>query len=420
MPKAESIENVNVLKAAIKRATPPTMIRVNDGLYLQIASKGAMSWLLRYQISGRRREMGLGSFPEVGLAAASADALAQRGLVTKGIDPIEKRRTERAAEVERKAQEAARKVTFNKCAAEYIASHSVGWRNPKQALQWRSSLKAYAAPVIGEIPPAEITTEHVLEILNPIWQTVPETASRVRNRIELVWDSAKAKKLCSGENPARWRGHLDKLLPKRSKVRRVKHFNALPWPELPAFWQALGDKTCDGSRALRIAILTACRTNEVLGAEWSEFDLTNKTWTIPDSRMKAGEPHRVPLSNAVVALLKSEIGRHQRFVFPHWSKPDAETPVSNMTMLMALRRMGRKDITVHGFRSTFRDWCAEETHHARDVCEMALAHKIESDVESAYRRGDLLEKRRALMNDWAAYVTRRPAKNVVKLPSRRA
>jgi len=420
MAKSNNIENVNVLKAAIKRATPPAMIRVNEGLYLQITSKGGMSWVLRYQLGGRRREMGLGGYPEVSLAAAAADAVAKRGQVAIGIDPIDQRREAKAAEEARKAQEAARRITFDKCASDYIDSLSAGWKSPKQAPQWRSSLKAYASPIIGSLPPADVTTAHILEILGPIWQTIPETASRVRNRIELIWDSAKAKGLCSGDNPARWRGHLDKLLPKRSKVRRVKHFPALPWQELPAFWQTLAAQTGDGARALRLAILTACRTNEVLGAEWAEIDFASKTWSIPAERMKGSEVHRVPLSDAAVALLKAEQGKHDRFVFPAWGKATAETPVSNMAMLMALRRMGRRDLTTHGFRSTFRDWCAEETHYPRDVCEMALAHKIESDVESAYRRGDLLEKRRALMNDWAAYVTRRPAKNVVKLPLRRA
>lgn len=375
------------------------------GLYLKVTGKAKGSWFYRYMLDGKRRRMGLGSFETTTLAQAGALRDDAAKLVSEGIDPLERRKAS-------KQENTAAAVTFDSVAADYIAAHRPGWKNAKHAQQWENTLKTYASPVIGKLAPGDVTTAHVLEVLKPIWTEKTETASRVRNRIELVLDAAKARGLREGENPARWRGHLDKLLPRREKVQAVKHHTALPYPQLPAFMALLtGDDMT--TKAMQMTILTACRTSEVLGATWDEIDLQARIWTIPANRMKARKEHRVPLADAVLALLESlpriEGNPH---LFPGMK---AGKPLSNMAMLMGLRRMGRDDLTMHGFRSTFRDWAGECTPHPRDVCEQALAHSLGNDVEAAYRRGDLLEKRRALMNDWAAYCTSRPADNVVQM-----
>ncbi|MGE6992107.1 tyrosine-type recombinase/integrase [Pseudomonas sp. NPDC047961] len=304
-------------------------------------------------------------------------------------------------------------MTFKKVATDYIAAHRAGWKNVKHAQQWENTLATYAEPVIGHLPAAEVSTAHVLEILQPIWITKTETASRVRNRIELILDAAKARGLRDGENPARWRGHLDKLLPKRAKVRAVEHHTALPWPDLPAFMDGLAKHDALSYAAIRLTILTACRTSEVLGATWDEVDLESHTWTIPAARMKAGKDHRVPLSDAALKVL----GSLPRIDGSPYLFPGARQgrPLSNLAMLMGLRRMGRGNLTMHGFRSTFRDWAAERTQYPREVCEMALAHKIAEGAEAAYWRGDIFEKRRALMADWAKYATQAPVSKVVAL-----
>lgn len=394
----------------IVRSGLPGMTNDGDGLYLKLGRGGRASWIFRYKLAGKSRDMGLGRHSEVSLAAAREKAAEARKLSRSGVDPLAHRNEELerrrlAKEVERLAQDAAKAkaTTFKEVALGYIADHKPGWKNTKHAQQWQNTLTTYAFAEIGNLSTQEIGTQHVLKILKPIWTVIPETASRVRNRIELVLDAAKAMGLREGENPARWRGHLDKLLPPRAKVRAVKHHAALAWTELPAFMEPLEKAEDLSVKALRFTILTACRTNEVLGSTWAEVDLAAKVWTIPASRMKAGKEHRVPLSTAAVDLLTA-LPRVQgnNHLFAGARK---KRPLSNMAMLMALRRMQRAPLTTHGFRSTFRDWASEVTHFPREVCEQALAHTIENAVEAAYRRGDLFEKRRIMMEDWALYAT---------------
>ncbi|TPG88185.1 site-specific integrase [Pseudomonas caspiana] len=394
----------------IVRTALPGLTNDGDGLYLKISRTGSASWIFRFKLAGRSRDMGLGRHPEVSLAAARDKAADARRLSRVGIDPLQNRddeleRQQAEKETERLALEAAKvKATnFKEVAADYIATHRAGWKNPKHTQQWENTLATYAFKVIGNLPAHQVGIEHVLKILTPIWAKKPETANRLRNRIELVLDAAKARGLRDGENPARWRGHLDKLLPPRKKIHTVKHHPAMSWAELPDFMVKIGESEDLSFKALRFTILTACRTSEVLGATWAEVDLAAGVWTIPASRMKAGREHRVPLSSVaseLIASLPRIVGNN--YLFPGARR---KRPLSNMAMLMALRRMGRDDVTTHGFRSTFRDWASEVTHHPREVCEQALAHVVESAVEAAYRRGDLFEKRQRLMDDWAAYTT---------------
>ena len=384
------------------REKTPKMHSDGDGLYLRVKSSGSSSWLYRYRTGGKLRDMGLGAYPEITLAEARDLAADARKLAKTGSDPLEVRRKAReAVEVEQRRAEALA-TTFESVALNYIESQKAGWKNAKHASQWTNTLRTYAFPVIGALPPNEITTEHVLKVLKPIWTKIPETASRVRNRIELVLDAAKAVGLREGENPARWRGHLDKLFPKRSKVSKVVHHPALPWQEAPGFMVELRKHRSASHRALEMTVLSCCRTSEVLNATWDEIDLNQGVWTIPEDRMKAGKPHRVPITETLRALL-ADLDRidDSPFLFPGQKSGQA---LSNMSMLMTLRRMGFEHVTVHGFRSTFRDWAAENTAHPRDVCEQALAHSLESSVESAYRRGDMFEKRRKLMEDLAHYL----------------
>lgn len=389
----------------------------NDGagLYFKVGKTGGASWIFRYKIAGKSRDMGLGKYPEIGLAEARDKATDARKLAKAGIDPLAARDTER--ERQRLEQDAAlaaleaakaKAVTFKDVALDYIAAHRAGWKNAKHAQQWENTLETYAYPAMGNLSTADVTTEHVLEVLKPIWTTKPETASRLRNRIELVLDAAKARGLRGGHNPARWRTHLDKLLPKRSKVKAVVNHPALPWVELPVFMNELVRLEDLSAKALRMTILTACRTSEVLGATWAEIDREGSVWTIPAARMKASKEHRVPLPEAVMDLLDG-LPRVEGspYLFPGARKGKH---LSNMAMLMSLRRMKRNDLTVHGFRSTFRDWAAECTHYPREVCEQALAHGLTDKTEAAYMRSDLFEKRRLLMSNWAQYATSEPGK----------
>ncbi|MGA7809091.1 tyrosine-type recombinase/integrase [Bradyrhizobium sp.] len=369
------------------------------GLYLQVSGDGentpAKSWIFRFTLRGRSREMGLGSFSIFGLAEARAKAAEYRRQVYEGIDPIEARRAHRAQAV----LQAAAALTFKECTKQYLAAHSAGWRNAKHAAQWNSTLKTYAEPVIGSLSVHSIDTAMVMKIIEPLWSKKPETASRLRGRIEAVLDWATVRGFRQGENPARWRGHLDKLLPARAKVRQVKHHAALPYDELPAFITALRAQEGVAARALEFLILTAARTGEVIGARPEE--VKDKIWTVPAGRMKASKEHRVPLSAAALAIVetrrKEQGGAH---LFPGGKR---EKPLSNMAMLALLDRMGRSDLTAHGFRSTFRDWAAECTNYPNEVVEMALAHTINNKVEAAYRRGDLFDKRKSLMSDWATF-----------------
>lgn len=369
------------------------------GLYLQVSKSGSKSWIMRYTMAGKPCEMGLGSFQAFTLAEARKRATAQRKLLTDGINPLE---TKRSDQLTRRMAEASI-ITFDKAATAYIDSNSPAWRNAKHGDQWRNTIATYASPVIGKLPVSKIDTAHVLRILTPIWLEKTETAVRLRGRIEKILDWAKAQGYRSGDNPAAWRGHLDAgLLPAPSKVADAGHHAALPWSEIGAFMAALRAMQGSGARAMEIIILTATRTSEVINAKWTEIDLDAKLWTIPKERMKSFKEHRVPLSDAVMSVLmavKAESGGGE-YVF---SGRKVGTPLTNMACLATLKRMDRSDLTVHGFRSTFRDWVSETTAYPRDVAEMALAHTIEDKSEAAYRRGDLIEKRRALMADWAVH-----------------
>jgi integrase len=369
--------------------------RVSRSLYLQITPTGTRSWLFRYRRHGRPYWVGLGPIDLVTLVEARAKVIALRKLLLDGQDPAEHRRAAR----QQAALAAARSVTFENCAERYIKAHSAGWKNGKHRAQWQSTLSTYAYPVIGPLPVAAIDTGLIMQVLEPIWATKPETASRVRGRIESILDWAAARGYRQGDNPARWRGHLQRLLPARAKVAPVEHHAALPYPDMPAFMTALRQQAGTGAAALRFTILTATRTGEALGTCWDEIDLKARTWTVPSSRMKAGRPHVVPLSDQAIALLQAA-PRSSGLVF---EGARAGRPLSNTAMIMTLRRMGRGELTTHGFRSSFRDWAAEQTRYPNHVVEMALAHTIGDKVEAAYRRGDLLAKRRSLMKDWAAY-----------------
>jgi integrase len=393
----------------VERAKRSGMYADGGGLYLQVSDNGA-SWIYRYMIAGHPREMGLGPLALYGLAEARAKALDARKLRHEGIDPIEARRAARA-----KARlDAAKAVTFDQCAEVYIKAHRAGWRNAKHAGQWEATLKTYAAPVIGSLPVQSIDTGFVMKLLEPLWTTKPETASRLRGRIEAVLDWAAARDYRSGENPARWRGHLDKLLPQRSKVRKVKHHAALPYAELPNFLVALSEQDGVAARALEFTILTAARTGEAIGSTWGEINWTEKLWTVRGTRMKGGREHRVPLCHRAQTILMelkpADLpNAAEQFIF---SGSKASRPLSNMAFLMLLRRIGRVDLTVHGFRSSFRDWAAERTNFSGEVAEMALAHVVGNKVEAAYRRGDLFEKRRRLMDAWANFLSKASAETV--------
>lgn len=388
--------NVKQVERLVREAKPG-LTPDGNGLYLKVSPGGTASWAYRFQIDGRRRLMGLGACAIVSLAEARHKAAEARRKTAEGVDPI----TAREAAIK-----AGQPASFRDVADEYIADHRASWRNAKHGQQWQNTLAQYAYPKLGAKRVEQITTEDVLAVLRPIWEMKAETARRLRNRIELVIDAARAKGLSTAPNPAAWRGHLDKLLPKRTAALKGHHA-AMNYREAPSFYQRLTtDRDSLSSRALRLAILTGCRTSEVLLAKWEEFELSGGMWLIPGERMKAGKPHRVPLSSEAMRVLDSIKAAGDAaptgFVFPGARKGK---PLSNMAMTMVLRKFGRAELTVHGFRSTFRDWAAEETHYPNIVAEQALAHAVGSAVEAAYRRGDLLEKRRTLMSDWAAYLT---------------
>jgi len=367
------------------------------GLYLQVTKNGAKSWIFRFKLGDKRRDMGLGPLSVFTLAEARDRAVQARKLVMMGIDPI----GARDKPIMEAKIAAAQATTFFQAAKAYIESHKAGWRNEKHGDQWTNTLATYAGPVFGHLPIGAVDTNLIMKVLDPIWSTKPETAGRVRGRIESVIDWATARGFRTGENPARWRGHLQSLLPSRSKVARVEHHAALPYSQLANFMTRL--RVTDGmsARAMRFLILTAARSGEVLGAKWSEIDLEARQWTIPAERMKAGREHRVPLSEAAASILRDVAAiRSGDFIF---GGAVADKGLSNMALTMVLRRLKREDITVHGFRSTFRDWCAEKTDFPSEVAEMALAHAVGDKVEAAYRRGDLLEKRRQLVDAWATY-----------------
>lgn len=383
-----------------------------QGLALQVTG-GSRSWLLRANIGGKRRDMGLGPYPEVTLAQARDKAREARELIRQGVDPIAR---QQAAQSALRAA-VAEALTFKECAEKYIKAHRAGWKDAKHAQQWENTLAQHAYPSMGGVLVRDVKLPQVLAVLEPLWTTTNETAVRLRGRIELVLDWATARGLREGPNPARWRGHLDKLLPKPSKANNREHHTALPVAEVGAFMVRLRAAEGMGARALEFAILTAARSGEVRGATWAEMDLAAKVWTVPADRMKAGKEHRVPLSTEALALLgELPRGKPDEPVF----KAPRGGVLSDMTLSAVLRRMDVQAVP-HGFRSTFRDWAAERTSYPRDAAEMALAHAIGDKVEAAYRRGDLFEKRRLMMAEWAQFLARveRPAQ-VIDLQSKRA
>jgi integrase len=391
--------------AKVRNTTAPGLYGDGHGLYLRVGGHRGKSWVLRYMINGRAREMGLGSVAVFTLAEARERARQHRKLAKDGIDPIDRRRGER----DKARLTAARAMTFRQCAEAYIKAQAAGWRNAKHAAQWPSSLEAYVYPVFGSLPVAAIDTALVMKALEPIWTGKPETASRVRGRIEAVLGWATTSGFRSGDNPARWRGHLENLLPRPSKAKaaarrengRGEHLAALPYAELGGFMAALREQKGIAARALEFAVLTVARRGEVLGAKWSEIDLGERLWVIPAGRMKAEKEHRIPLADRALAIVEAMAAiRSSEFVFPGAKTGQA---LGNIAMLLQLRRMGRGEFTVHGFRSSFSDWCAERTAFPAEVREMALAHAVGDKVEAAYRRGDLFQKRRQLAEAWARF-----------------
>jgi integrase len=391
---ARTLGKLNALQ--VGRLREKGMYGDGGGLYLQVGGTGTKSWIFRFKINGRSREMGLGPLSTIGLAEARTKATDCRRLLLEGIDPIQARNATRAV---RKFQ-AAKAMSFSECARSYIKAHTPGWRNERHVGQWTSTIDAFVNPVFGAVPVQDVDVRLVLKVLEPIWHIKTQTASRLRGRIEAILDWASARGFRRGDNPARWRGHLDKLLPAPSKIHSIKHHPALPYGELPIFLQQLRQQPGAAARALEFLILTAARTGEVIGATIDEININEKLWAIPGARMKNGKNHRVPLSAGALDLIRRirEHGGNHLFCSGKRMKP-----LSQWAMPAVLKRMGRSDLTPHGFRSTFRDWAADCTDYPSHVVEMALAHTISSKVEAAYRRGDLIEKRRRLMDDWERF-----------------
>jgi integrase len=361
-----------------------------NGLYMRVKPSGMKTWLFRYQVNGHRHAMGLGSTRLKSLAQAREKSYELALKISDGIDPIQERKV-----LERKTS-----ITFMDAAARYIKVMRPSWKNVKHAQQWQNTLDKYCTP-IADLPVDKIDSYLVMQCLEPIWAVIPETASRIRGRMEKILDWSRVNGYREGENPARWSGHLDQSLPRKTKIRTVKGHASMPYTELPQFWPVLNLLQGLGARALEFTILTACRTSEVLNAKWQEIDEPSQIWTIPAERMKAGKEHRVPLSNATLSLLNA-LKNQQRgdLIFPGQKR---NQPLSNMTMLKVLQRLEHA-YTPHGFRSTFRTWISEKTNHVHEVAEAALAHTIGDKVVAAYQRGDLFEKRRQLMLDWADFV----------------
>lgn len=371
------------------------------GLWLQIKN-GGKSWVMRYMLNGKARYMGLGSVDTCSLGEAREKASILRKQLANGIDPIELRKEEK----QKQRLLASQHMTFAECATRYIDAQRAGWKNPKHAGQWESTIATYANPVLGQLPVDKVDLALVLKVLEPIWNTKNETASRLRGRIESILDWATVRGFRHGDNPARWKGHLDVILPAPAKVQKIEHHAALPYAEIYAFMTELHRSNGMAARALAFTILTAARSGEVRGARWQEIDLDNGLWIIPAERMKAGKEHRIPLSDRACQIL-----RHtprlagSDFIFSNGNGAS----LSDAAMTAVLRRMGKTEITVHGFRSTFRDWAAETTSYPREVIEHALAHQLKDKAEAAYQRGDLLVKRARLMDAWANYCFEKPA-----------
>jgi integrase len=395
------VEIQRLTALAVTRASTPGLYADGAGLYLRVSRNGSKSWAFRFTLRGKPREMGLGGLTKVTLADARKKAADARLLLSDGRDPLNLRQEEEARLVREGKLTAARGMTFDKCAEAYIAAHEPSWRNEKHKQQWRNTIAAYVSPVFGNTPVQDIDLDLVMKVIEPIWSKKTETARRIRGRIEVILDWAKVRGYRSGENPARWRGQMDQLLPARSKLNSVKHHPALPYSETPEFMKALRAIPGNSAAALEFLILTAARTSEVIYAKWVEVDLKKRLWTVPAVRTKSRREHRVPLSAAAIAVLKRTAEVKGEYVF---SGRTPDSPLSNMALLITLGRMNHANVTAHGFRSTFRDWAAESTSFPNEVVEMALAHAIEGKTEAAYRRGDLLEKRRQLMDAWAEYL----------------
>ena len=374
----------------VRSVQTPGSYHDERGLLLRVSAGGGKRWVFRYQLANRRHDLGLGVFPAVSLKAARLAVDTLRLKVSQGIDPLACRLV---------ADPQPSGVTFRQEAERYISTHRPSWKNARHAQQWSHSLRDHVYPSLGDQPVASIETEQVLDVLVPIWQQIPETAFRVRNRIELVLDAAKARKLREGENPARWRGHLDKLLPRQN--RTPIPFAAMPAEQVGAFMRRLDSLDSTAARACELLILTACRSAEICGARWEEFDGASGLWTIDAKRMKAGKVHRVPLCASALKVLAQQQGKHPQYVFPN-ARQSAGLPGKAIRRVMD--ELNAHDYVPHGFRSTFRTWAAEHTQFPREVCEMALAHSLDDKVEAAYNRGDLLDKRRQLMQEWAAFI----------------
>lgn len=398
----------------VENLTEPGTYEDGDGLRLVVKARGGRSWVLRYQLNGKRREMGLGSFPEVSLKAARIACADQRKLLATGADPMAARDAERERQREAQRQQEANRRPFEVLALEYIEAHGADWSDQWRK-GWRFKLETYAFPVIGKLPASAIETEHVLRVLQPIWGTKTRTADEVRGQIERVLDAAKAHKLRAGDNPARWRGHLENLLSKadKKKARKREHLPAIHWRDVPGLMVKLGQSQDRDALALRLLILTGARSHMVRFAEWSEFDLRMGLWMLPADRMKMRRPFIIPLAPETVELLQC-IPRidGSPYLFP--GKGRKTGVMFKNAFRTLLHDLGLADITAHGFRSTFRDWANERTHYPREVCELALAHDERDQTEGAYSRSDFLEKRRALMSDWAKYATTPPAENVIQ------
>ncbi|HPB91257.1 MAG TPA: integrase arm-type DNA-binding domain-containing protein [Rugosibacter sp.] len=402
----------------VSKLTKPGLYGDGGGLTLQITATGAKSWLLRYMVAGKPFGMGLGPTHTVSLAEARQKALEARKLLLDGINPLAAKKQNQIAA----ALADAKMMSFDQCAEAYILAHKAGWKNAKHGDQWTNTLNTYASPVFGHLPVAEIDTGLVVKCLAPIWESKTETASRVRGRIESVLGWATTSGYRTGENPARWKGHLENLLATISKSSRTKNLPSLPWQRIGAFMSALRAREGVSARAVEFAILTACRSGEVRGARWSEFDTVGKLWTIPAERMKAKREHQVPLSDAALAVLESMPKDDDVEVVFAGTKGQL---LSDMSLTAVIRRMNGDEkpvwadangdsITVHGFRSTFRMWAAENTNYPREVAEHALAHQLPDAVERAYQRGSQFAKRAALMAEWAVYCATVPTDAVVK------
>jgi integrase len=379
---------------AVKNAVKRGMYSDGGGLYLSIAKNGSKSWVLRYRLGGRRRYCGLGSLLRVTLAEARKRAAEARAVLLNGDDPIAIKQGQRTAA----RLSVARAMTFQKAADSYIASHRAGW-SKAFIHEWTASLGQYVYPLIGALPVQDIDTALVMKVVEPIWASKTTTASRIRSRIKAVLDWATARGFRSGDNPARWDGHLQNLLPAEGKLVTVKHMEAMPYAEVPAFMSKLRQHPHMAARALEFLILTAARRSEAMKADWSELDLLDRVWVMPGARMKAGKEHRVPLSDAVMQLLGSLPGPHRGPVFPS----RRGKPMNHGQLRILLRSMDVQDITVHGFRSTFVDWAHEQTNFPSEAIEMSLAHSVGNAVEQSYRRTNLFDRRRLLMSAWSDF-----------------